>query len=379
MKALLHWLSDKRAVVVLGPGGVGKTTVSAALALAASGSDKDTLAVTVDPSLRLRDALSMGGRPGELETIPAGQGHLHALLLDTKTEMDRFVNRYVSDPALKKRIMSNIFFQKAADQAVGTHEYMAMIRLHDTIKSGNYDIVITDTPPAEHSIDFLKAPARLSDLLSHESLRMVPKLMMKSGKGILHISGLISRGMARFVDLSAFNALLDFVLSFGTLYDDLLAISRWFLDFIAGPDCAVVVVTAASRQRIDDVMRFITYLGTLNINVDGVIVNRVYRWKNKPPSGSVRSEIFNDLFGEPELQFVGKNTFNSAIYKVTIALQWFNEVRKAQESEIARLSNMLPNIPIFVLPALEHDIQGTDDLLGLMEQSELFKQSGNEK
>lgn len=375
MNALFNLLEKRRAVVVLGPGGVGKTTVSAALALAMAGAGKDTFAVTVDPSLRLRDALGMKARQGEIEDIPAGHGRLHALLLDTKTEMDRFVHQYVTDPALKKAIVSNIFYQKAAAQAVGTHEYMSMIRLHDTIKSG-YDMVITDTPPTEHAIDFLEAPKRLSRLLSHESFRVASGLVKRSGNGILHISGLVSKGLSRFVDLSAFNALLEFVLSFGTLYDELLRISKWFLDFITGEDCAVLVVTAASRQRIDDSVSFIKYLETIGIRVDGVIVNRVYRWKNKPPSGSVRSEVFKDLFSEPEMRFSNRNTLNSTIYKLTIALQWFREARQAQEAEIARLADHLPGLPIFVLPALKRDIRGPKDLLGLIAQGELFTQTG---
>jgi len=376
VKTLADLLKGKKAVVVLGPGGVGKTTVSAALALASAGAGKNTLAVTVDPSLRLRDALDMKETAGKIEDVTVGKGFLHALLLDTKTEMNRFVSQYVSDPALKQAIVSNIFFQKAAAQSVGTHEYMSMIRLHDTIKSKKYDLVITDTPPAEHAIDFLEAPKRLSRLLSHESFRMASKLMTRSGKGVLHISGMVSRGLSRFVDLSAFNSLLEFVLSFGTLYDALLGISKWFLDFIAGADCAVVVITSASGQRIDDTTRFIRYLKSIGIDVDGVIVNRVYRWKDKPPSGAVRSEVFKDLFSEPELRFSNKKTLNSTVYKITIALQWLREVRQAQEAELNRLAGLFPELPVFVLPALEHDINGPDDLLGLIEQAEIFTRHG---
>ncbi len=373
MDKLVSTLQSKRAIVVMGPGGVGKTTVSAALALSTSQTGKQTLAVTVDPSLRLRDALGMQGRIGELETIPAGEGNLQALLLDTQTEMDRFVREYVKDPRIRTAIMSNIFYQKAAATAVGTHEYMAMIRLHDMVKSGSYDVVVTDTPPTEHAVDFLESPKRLARLLSHDSFRLAAGLMQRSGRGVLRLSGLVTRGLSRFVDLSSFYSLLDFVLSFGTLYDDLLEISRWFMEFIAGPQCGIVVVTQASRQRINDSIRFVQRLKDLGIQVDALVVNMVYRWQNRPPSGSVRSEVFSDLFSEPEVAFHSRDELNAAIYKVTLTLQWFEEVRLAQQAELDRLHQALPEMPIFVLPALQRDIQGPQDLLGLLVRGVAYK------
>jgi anion-transporting ArsA/GET3 family ATPase len=189
---------------------------------------------------------------------------------------------------------------------------------------------------------------------------------------------MIGRGLARFVDLSAFNALLELVLSFGTLYDDLLGISQWFMDFLAGPESFVLVVTNPCQQRIDDTARFIKYLHGIGVSVDGIVVNRVFQWRTRPPSGSLRTEVFKDLASEPELRFYAREAVDTAIHKLTRALQWFEEVRQAQEAQIRRLVELFPEIAVSVLPARETDVAGPDDLLGLIRDWALYSGSSAE-
>jgi anion-transporting ArsA/GET3 family ATPase len=64
-------LTKGSIVIVLGTGGVGKTTVTAALGIAGAARNLDTALITVDPARRLRDALGLkrlGGRPSRLRS-----------------------------------------------------------------------------------------------------------------------------------------------------------------------------------------------------------------------------------------------------------------------------------------------------------------------
>src|SRR5262249_52659972 len=99
-------------LILLGTGGVGKTTVGAALGIAAAQLKLDAAVITVDPSRRLRDALGiarLGGHPARLasrQLAAAGLDpalRLSAMLLDVKGEWDSIVERVAADPAARKR------------------------------------------------------------------------------------------------------------------------------------------------------------------------------------------------------------------------------------------------------------------------------------
>ena len=142
---------DRQVLVVLGDGGVGKTTVAAAMAARLALSGRRVLAVTVDPANRLKDALGLSGRPGVEEPVSLAAlgpitpgGTLSAMVLDTATELDRLVLRVAPTDEARRRIMDNVFYRKAVTRMAGTHEYMAMERLLEALESGRYDLVVLD-------------------------------------------------------------------------------------------------------------------------------------------------------------------------------------------------------------------------------------------
>src|SRR5690606_16385360 len=82
---------QRRVLLCMGPGGVGKTTVSAALGLAAARAGRKVVVVTIDPSRRLAQALGVGEdrAPGEIVDVAAPDGvSLQCLLLDTRSVFD---------------------------------------------------------------------------------------------------------------------------------------------------------------------------------------------------------------------------------------------------------------------------------------------------
>ena len=96
--------------ILLGTGGVGKTTIAAALALAGASAKLNTAVITVDPSERLRDALGLAHLGGEPTRIGARQLNaagldrhlqLSAMMLDVSGEWDAIIKRFVTDPDLE--------------------------------------------------------------------------------------------------------------------------------------------------------------------------------------------------------------------------------------------------------------------------------------
>lgn len=181
-----HLIDTASVIVCCGTGGVGKTTTSAALAIEAAHRGRRAVVVTIDPARRLADAL---GVPGSLGNEPvrlpldtsAGPGELWAVMLDTEATFDGLVSQYASSPAQADRILANSFYRSIAGQLSGTQEYMAAERLLALHGDPRFDLVIVDTPPSRHALDFLDAPGTLARFLDHPVFRM---LMLPARRGL---------------------------------------------------------------------------------------------------------------------------------------------------------------------------------------------------
>ncbi|MGH9099400.1 MAG: ArsA family ATPase, partial [Acidimicrobiales bacterium] len=187
-------VASKEIVIACGPGGVGKTTTAAAMAaMAAHHHGGRVLVLTIDPARRLADALGLpsgGGGHGDhdghglgnaerripAETFRAAtgtspRGELWAATLDAKESWDELVRRHAPDVATREKILANPLYRNVSGRFVQSHDYIAMERLYDLHTQGRYDLIVVDTAPTRHAIDFLDAPARMADFFSSRLLR----------------------------------------------------------------------------------------------------------------------------------------------------------------------------------------------------------------
>lgn len=219
MKPLL----SKRVIVCCGTGGVGKTTTSAALALRAALEGKRVCLITIDPAKRLATSLglkSLQGDPQNLDShiakaIRKPSGSLSALMLDSQDTFYRFLEEIGGEEVRDKFRASNLF-GIIADTFGGTHDYFAMEKLHELESSGDFDLLVLDTPPARHTLDFLDAPdliARFFDdrifswfLTDPRSESLREKLRAKGAKAALVVlEKLAGEGVIRdFVSLAPY-------------------------------------------------------------------------------------------------------------------------------------------------------------------------------
>lgn len=164
-------LRDRRVLVSTGAGGVGKTTTAAALALEAALSGRRTLALTVDPSKRLAQALGVDTatplpvRPPRLEEIFGREVPLDVWLLDPRGVAERVIGEVVQDPKTREALFANRLYQELSTMMAGMVEYTALEALHDFVTKGRYDLVVLDTPPSRHALDILEGPRRLAAFL----------------------------------------------------------------------------------------------------------------------------------------------------------------------------------------------------------------------
>ncbi len=154
-----------RVFIQMGPGGVGKTTVSAAFGLMWARQGYKVLVMTIDPSKRLAQALGIEGQRG-VTRVPtsAGKGELYAMLLDHGMIFDSFVRRVAEKRPAAEKLFQNKLYQALKTRLQGTQDFTALIELYEQAYKGEYDIVILDTPPAQHAWQFLEAPEKLANL-----------------------------------------------------------------------------------------------------------------------------------------------------------------------------------------------------------------------
>jgi anion-transporting ArsA/GET3 family ATPase len=183
---VMQLLAAKEMVVVCGSGGTGKTTIAAALgARAARDLGGRVLVLTVDPARRLASALGLdtGTGPGighdpvrvaDAAFSAAGRparGELWVAMLDTKAGWDELIRRHAPDPALRDQVLANPLYQNVTGRFVHSHDYIAMEKLHELHASGDYDLVIIDTPPSRNALDLLDAPGRMKEFFGSRLLR----------------------------------------------------------------------------------------------------------------------------------------------------------------------------------------------------------------
>ena len=276
--------ADRRFTVVVGSGGVGKTTLAAALALEAARRGEDTLVMTFDPSLRLKDTLGIGDEAldREVEVDAGTPGTLHASLLDAGRTFDRLVERYATDDVARERILGNRYYRHLSGSLAGILEYMAVERLYEVAADGRYRRVILDTPPTRQALDFLEAPERIVAFLDSGALRLALKPWFdESGhlKGSSRL-GWLGRSfeglLDRVVGLGLLRDMAEFFQAFEPLYAGFRERAREVQGLLQSDVLGFVLVSGPDEDRIPDTMLFARRLEETGHRLDRVVVNRVH-------------------------------------------------------------------------------------------------------
>src|SRR6476661_2215185 len=161
------------------------------------------LARTEDPRLR-----ALGHQVQEVDAAlvqrgaPSSKGSLHAMMLDQKAAFDEMVQRHARDPEAVRRILANPVYSQISGSLAGAQEYAAMTKLHDFDRTGNWDMIVVDTPPTAHALDFLDAPRKLSEAIDSPAIEWFRKLQGGSGSGwslVGKTGSFVLKRLAKFV------------------------------------------------------------------------------------------------------------------------------------------------------------------------------------
>jgi anion-transporting ArsA/GET3 family ATPase len=269
-------------VVVVGSGGVGKTTLAAAFALGSADEGLETLVMTFDPSLRLKDTLGVGEAARDAEVEVAGAPRLSASLLDARRTFDRLIERYAPGEAARRRILENRYYAHLAGGLAGILEYMAVERLFEVAKSGRYARIILDTPPTRQALDFLEAPDRIVSFLNSGVLKLALRPWFDSTGHFRPPRGLgpLRAGFERLLDetvgLELLREMNEFFQAFAPLYGGFEERAGEVRELLRSPRTLFVLVAGPGEEKVPDALFFARRLEESGHHLGSVIVNRVH-------------------------------------------------------------------------------------------------------
>ncbi len=275
-------------VVCAGGGGVGKTTTSAALALALARAGRSTLIVTIDPARRLAGAMGVPITDEVTRVSLDGAGdRLSALMPDPRRSLGTFVDGLFEDePAARARLLGNRLYRGLSDAAAGVHELVAMNLVARASSRGAFEVVVIDTAPSRHAIDFVTYPSRLAALLGGRTVAWLAGLAERAAhagtaEGASAPRGLFAWGTGHVERVVARVTGPNLVPDTASLFAELalvrerfVALTRRASELLLGPRSSYALVAAPTAAARDDVVYLAGRLHKLGRAPRVVVMNR---------------------------------------------------------------------------------------------------------
>jgi anion-transporting ArsA/GET3 family ATPase len=281
------FFAGRKVVICAGTGGVGKTTVSASLGIAAAASGLRTLVMTIDPARRLANALGLpdfGNVEHEVSAAslaPYGvtlEAPLFAMMPDVQRTFDELIARHARSESERRAILGNYIYQQFASHLAGALEYAAVEKLYEVHASGRYDLIVLDTPPSQSVLDFLTAPSRIITFLEQDTVQWLIKPYLLAGRLSVKLldlgSALISRSLRRLAGADTLRAIAEFLVAFHGMFDGFRERSQKVRALLASDEVAFALVGTARANDRAALLRFRATLQGAGLVTRAVILNR---------------------------------------------------------------------------------------------------------
>ena len=346
-------LAKKRILVCVGSGGVGKTTTAATLALAGARRGRKTLVLTIDPAKRLANSLGLPQLDHEERRVPdavltdggtvAPGGALFAMMLDQKRAFDEIVERYAKDPDAVKRILENRIYQQISGSLTGSHEYAAMAKLDQIARERDYELIVVDTPPTAHALDFLDAPEKVASAVDSPAIEWFVKPFKATGAFSLKLVGVggsfVLKRVAKFVGSQFLESMAKFFVEFGDVMRGFRDRARDVETLLRSDSVGFVLVAAPEIAAVDEALFFHARLIAQRMPFSAFVVNRVHP---EAPEAPEAHELQAVLATRPELEHVPPYDLARASERLLQAYEDFAILAEADRLQIMRLKQAAP-------------------------------------
>lgn len=375
-------LRGKQIVICCGSGGVGKTTVSAALGVQAALLGKKVLTLTVDPAKRLADSLGLSELGNQEARVPEERflrhgknptGSLHAMMLDTKRTFDELIERYAPNKDVARNIMHNQFYQHLSSAMTGSHEYLAMEKLYQIHLEGRYDLIVLDTPPTKHALDFLEAPNRVRAFFDRSISQWFLKPYLTMGRMSLNLfnrtAGTVLRLVERFTGAEFLHDVSEFVTGLADSFDIFRSRAEEVMHVLRGEHTTFLLVTATDRSALEEAAYFYDRIQEASLPFGGIIANRFHTFPVPEAAGRLSAEGSPPHGRAPldtDISYLSKERGlpPSVARRLVENFDRYRRLARRDQNVLQEFARKSPRaVPILTVPAFDEDVFDIDGLL----------------
>jgi anion-transporting ArsA/GET3 family ATPase len=371
-------LEGKEICICAGSGGVGKTTTSAAIAMGMAQRGKKVAVLTIDPAKRLANSLGLPELGNEERLVDPSRfaeagvevkGELWAMMLDAKRTFDDLIERHAPDERTRDRVLSNRIYQEISNAMAGSQEYMAMEKVYELHQEARYDLLVLDTPPTRHALDFIEAPERMTRFVEGKSLQFFLRPGRFGMKVLGRSGGILFSALKRITGIDLLQDLSEFFQSFGGMAEGFSERAQRVKELLADKRTTFLLVSAPERDPIDEAIYFWRRLKEAKLPFGGVVVNKVHPdyVKNsagqEPAKGSARddhtldeltSDLVRSLDGTPDAADLAR--------RVAENFSSYRMLAERDRQNLALLTSKLDEDCVLQVPYLDEDVH---DIAGL--------------
>jgi anion-transporting ArsA/GET3 family ATPase len=343
-------------VVCAGSGGVGKTTTAAALAMGAAAEGAKVAVVTIDPAKRLANSLGLEELGNEPRLIDPERftehgiemrGELWALMLDAKRTFDDLIEHLAPDARTRDEVLSNRIYAQLSNAVAGSQEFTAIAKLYDLDASGDFDLLVLDTPPSRNALDFLDAPERLTGFFQGRAIKVFLRPAGFGGRILGKGTGVAFGLLRRVTGVDLLEDLSVFFRALGGMIDGFVARADRVGALLSDPGTTFLIVTSPRHDPVEEAIFFHRKLREAGMPFGGLVVNRMH---TAPESdGALPDDLVQELGA-------------TLAARVTASARELAALADRDEANVAHLRERLGNPPLLIVPERQDDVHDVEGL-----------------
>jgi anion-transporting ArsA/GET3 family ATPase len=335
---------------------VGKTTTAAALAMGAAAEGAKVAVVTIDPAKRLANSLGLEELGNEPRLIEAERftehgvemrGELWALMLDAKRTFDELIEHLAPDQRTRDEVLSNRIYAQLSNAVAGSQEFTAIAKLYDLDASGEFDLLVLDTPPSRNALDFLDAPARLTGFFQGRAIKVFLRPAGLGGRILGKGTGVAFALLRRVTGVDLLNDLSVFFRALAGMIDGFVARAERVAALLSDPGTTFLIVTSPRHDPVEEAIFFHRKLSEARMPFGGLVVNRVHA------APELDGALPNGLVEELGEALAGR---------VATSARELAALAARDERNIVHLRERLGDPPLVIVPERQDDVHDVEGL-----------------
>jgi len=312
--------------------------------------------VTIDPAKRLANSLGLeelGNEPRLIDRDRFAEhgvdmrGELWALMLDAKRTFDELIEHLAPDARTRDEVLSNRIYVQLSNAVAGSQEFTAIAKLYDLDASGEFDLLVLDTPPSRNALDFLDAPERLTGFFQGRAIKVFLRPAGLGGRILGKGTGVAFALLRRVTGVDLISDLSVFFRALGGMIDGFVARADRVGALLADPGTTFLIVTSPRHDPVEEAIFFHRKLREAGMPFGGLVVNRVQA------APEVDGELPEELVEELGQALAGR---------VATSARELAALAARDERNIAHLRERLGDPPLLIVPERQDDVHDVEGL-----------------